>query len=121
MALLNMERTPDPILDPGSCTWSGMPDSNWRPLRPERSALPGCANPREWHRLGLRSERSDSLRPHRWAEGEGFEPPEPCGSADFESAALDQTMRPLRRQLYTVVLLAAASSSPNDPLMMMLF
>src|SRR5947208_17126892 len=29
------------------------------------------------------------------AEGEGFEPPEPCGSADFESAALDQTMRPL--------------------------
>ena len=55
------------------------------------------------------------------AEGEGFEPPEPCGSADFESAALDQTMRPLRRQLYTVALLAAASSSRNDPLMMMLF
>ena len=30
------------------------------------------------------------------AEGEGFEPPEPFDSADFESAALDQTMRPLR-------------------------
>ena len=34
------------------------------------------------------------------AEGEGFEPPEPFDSADFESAALDQTMRPLRAQLY---------------------
>ena len=26
---------------------SGCPDSNWGPLRPERSALPGCATPRE--------------------------------------------------------------------------
>ena len=25
---------------------SGCPDSNWGPLRPERSALPGCATPR---------------------------------------------------------------------------
>src|SRR4051812_3157568 len=29
---------------PGSI--SGCPDSNWGPLRPERSALPGCATPR---------------------------------------------------------------------------
>src|SRR5256885_10982125 len=26
---------------------SGCPDLNWGPLRPERSALPGCATPRE--------------------------------------------------------------------------
>ena len=26
---------------------SGCPDSNWGPLRPERSALPGCATPRD--------------------------------------------------------------------------
>ena len=26
--------------------WSGRLDSNQRPLRPERSALPGCATPR---------------------------------------------------------------------------
>src|SRR5262249_27616877 len=29
----------------GPCT-SGCPDLNWGPLRPERSALPGCATPR---------------------------------------------------------------------------
>ena len=39
------------------------------------------------------------------AEGEGFEPPEPFDSADFESAALDQTMRPLR---------AHCSGSPRE-------
>src|SRR5581483_9908599 len=73
------------------CLWSGMADLNCRPLRPERSALPGCANPRCAAHLARAAP----------AEGEGFEPPEPCGSADFESAALDQTMRPLRAQLYT--------------------
>ena len=31
--------------DPAALT-SGCPDSNWGPLRPERSALPGCATPR---------------------------------------------------------------------------
>jgi hypothetical protein len=31
----------------GSCAvWSGREDLNLRPLRPERSALPGCATPR---------------------------------------------------------------------------
>src|SRR6266480_7816823 len=29
---------------------SGCPDLNWGPLRPERSALPGCATPRERHK-----------------------------------------------------------------------
>ena len=30
---------------------SGCPDSNWGPLRPERSALPGCATPRAPERV----------------------------------------------------------------------
>ena len=30
-----------------SAAWSGREDSNLRPLRPERSALPGCATPRQ--------------------------------------------------------------------------
>src|SRR2546421_4555996 len=30
---------------------SGCPDLNWGPLRPERSALPGCATPRERRRV----------------------------------------------------------------------
>src|SRR4029077_2520960 len=30
-----------------SAIWSGREDSNLRPLRPERSALPGCATPRQ--------------------------------------------------------------------------
>src|ERR1700704_3180513 len=30
-----------------SLVWSGREDSNLRPLRPERSALPGCATPRQ--------------------------------------------------------------------------
>jgi putative oxidoreductase len=33
-------------LAPPPATRSGCPDSNWGPLRPERSALPGCATPR---------------------------------------------------------------------------
>ena len=36
---------------------SGCPDSNWGPLRPERSALPGCATPRERDRLATLSSR----------------------------------------------------------------
>src|SRR5215208_4117503 len=39
---------------------SGCPDLNWGPLRPERSALPGCATPREGDRLA--QERLDSVR-----------------------------------------------------------
>ena len=38
-------RLPGPRCGPGSA--SGCPDSNWGPLRPERSALPGCATPRK--------------------------------------------------------------------------
>jgi hypothetical protein len=30
-----------------SLVWSGREDLNLRPLRPERSALPGCATPRQ--------------------------------------------------------------------------
>src|SRR5947207_8502369 len=37
---------------------SGCPDSNWGPLRPERSALPGCATPRG-------GPKSSRFR-HRW-------------------------------------------------------
>ena len=33
-----------------SLVWSGREDSNLRPLRPERSALPGCATPRQNNR-----------------------------------------------------------------------
>src|SRR5438067_4857204 len=33
---------------------SGCPDLNWGPLRPERSALPGCATPRA--QTGYRSD-----------------------------------------------------------------
>ncbi len=32
--------------NPNRLIMSGWPDSNRRPLRPERSALPGCATPR---------------------------------------------------------------------------
>src|SRR5438046_10493848 len=37
---------------------SGCPDLNWGPLRPERSALPGCATPRSTHRLAALVEES---------------------------------------------------------------
>ena len=36
-------------------TWSGWPDLNRRPLRPERSALPSCATPRRPLRESSRS------------------------------------------------------------------
>ena len=32
--------------------WSGRPDLNRGPLRPERSALPGCATPRTPRAIG---------------------------------------------------------------------
>ena len=35
--------------------WSGWPDLNRRPLRPERSALPSCATPRRPRRESSRS------------------------------------------------------------------
>ena len=38
-----------------SLVWSGREDSNLRPLRPERSALPGCATPRQNHRTTKRT------------------------------------------------------------------
>src|SRR5262245_49226874 len=36
-------------------SWSGRKDLNLRPLRPERSALPGCATPRPGEILGKES------------------------------------------------------------------
>ena len=33
--------------DQACLVWSGREDLNLRPLRPERSALPGCATPRQ--------------------------------------------------------------------------
>src|SRR5215210_2763712 len=41
--------TPAEVTEPGEARLqvpSGCPDLNWGPLRPERSALPGCATPR---------------------------------------------------------------------------
>ena len=35
------------VASKASLVWSGREDSNLRPLRPERSALPGCATPRQ--------------------------------------------------------------------------
>ena len=35
---------------------SGCPDLNWGPLRPERSALPGCATPRDRNRVASPEE-----------------------------------------------------------------
>ena len=42
--------------------WSGRQDLNLRPLRPERSALPGCATPRQLNQRGqsLPSRRTAS-------------------------------------------------------------
>src|SRR5262249_47313363 len=42
----------------GEALRSGCPDLNWGPLRPERSALPGCATPRE----GTQSSRFRNKR-----------------------------------------------------------
>ena len=39
--------------------WSGREDLNLRPLRPERSALPGCATPR--HQLKQEQRGRDCL------------------------------------------------------------
>ena len=36
--------------------WSGWPDLNRRPLRPERSALPSCATPRRPHQIPVPGE-----------------------------------------------------------------
>src|SRR5438309_4834361 len=42
---------------------SGCPDLNWGPLRPERSALPGCATPRAGVQISAtKSARSRHVR-----------------------------------------------------------
>ncbi len=41
---------------------SGCPDLNWGPLRPERSALPGCATPRAAERYLLRHQHDTTRR-----------------------------------------------------------
>src|SRR5687767_11525004 len=44
---------------------SGWPDSNWRPQRPERCALPGCATPRP-RELPRRIERAAKSKYIGW-------------------------------------------------------
>ena len=39
--------------------------------------------------MGLTSRRFIKINQSNLAEGKGFEPPEPCGSSDFESDAID--------------------------------
>src|SRR5205823_5751347 len=64
----------EPPGSPASYRVSGCPDLNWGPLRPERSALPGCATPRS----GTQSSRSRHKRvtlfplrcPHRQRGGD---------------------------------------------------
>ena len=46
---------------------SGCPDLNWGPLRPERSALPGCATPRARKGYRLTGRRADPATPLRSA------------------------------------------------------
>src|ERR1700756_3767537 len=50
---------------------SGCPDSNWGPLRPERSALPGCATPREAPTLAKPVQTREPLREHAHERGAG--------------------------------------------------
>ncbi len=45
-----------------ACVVSGCGDLNSGPLRPERSALPGCATPRDRHRLAEEFQRSPGAR-----------------------------------------------------------
>ena len=55
-----------------ACGKSGCPDSNWGPLRPERSALPGCATPRASTGYPLArpgARRRAGSRTHRLARG----------------------------------------------------
>ena len=48
------------------------------------------------------------------AEREGFEPPEPLGSPDFESGRLNQTPEPLRDRRASMFA-PAQSSQPVSP------
>ncbi len=43
----------------------------------------GCEHPENGQLIGMPYFQSNL------AEGKGFEPPEPCGSSDFESDAID--------------------------------
>ena len=44
--------------------------------------------------MGLISRRFIKINQSNLAEGKGFEPPEPCGSSDFESDAIDHSATP---------------------------
>ena len=59
-------------------SWSGWPDLNRRPLRPERSALPSCATPRP--RGGRRASRGQS-------SGKAARPGNRCARGPREGAA----------------------------------
>jgi hypothetical protein len=47
-----------------------------------------CQRPEKGHTVGMAYFQSNL------AEGKGFEPPEPCGSSDFESDAIDHSATP---------------------------
>ncbi len=60
----------------GGIFWSGRLDSNQRPLRPERSALPGCATPRKrsctLRLAGIMPEGPGAVDPPSSAAGAGL-------------------------------------------------
>ncbi len=51
---------------------------------------------RVFHRSSSKSELNERL-----AEEEGFEPPDPCGSTVFKTAAIDHSATPPRRDSST--------------------
>ena len=72
---------------------SGCPDLNWGPLRPERSALPGCATPRSapvWHTAAA------PRVPHRRPRGCRGWPTAPVLSVGAAGPASDADRRPGR-------------------------
>ena len=71
---------------------SGCPDSNWGPLRPERSALPGCATPRARKGYRLRKQTAASS-PEPIARPAG---PAVCSDRDGSSREASRLTR-LRR------------------------
>jgi hypothetical protein len=67
--------------------WSGRRDSNPRPLRPERSALPGCATPRHLGAARSRGREDPSTILGRGASG--FSKPA-SGAEDLRSGRGDE-------------------------------
>jgi hypothetical protein len=73
-----------------SCWWSGRTDSNRRPPRPERGALPSCATTRWRDGSALPSVAAARIAqyPGAGVPTEGLEPPRPCGHTDLNRARL---------------------------------